>query len=86
MTEDRIPMLTTTDNPYNPVTQFDEWYAFDVQKGYNTCGLLDIVTQTSPELPDNLSKKFVLDGMKEIVRINVSGKHKIVYKDELISS
>ena len=29
-------MLTTIDNPFNPFTNFDDWYAFDTSKGYNT--------------------------------------------------
>lgn len=33
-------MLTTIDNPYNPYTNFNEWYAFDVSHGYNTCAYL----------------------------------------------
>lgn len=32
--------LTTSDNPYNPRTQFDEWYALDTQLGYNCCSYL----------------------------------------------
>ena len=33
-------MVTTVDNPYNPFTEFYEWLSFDIEKGYNTCGLL----------------------------------------------
>lgn len=32
--------LTTVDNPYNPFLQWDDWYAFDMMKGYDTCGLI----------------------------------------------
>ena len=32
--------LTTTDNPYNPFTQFDQWYTYDYDKGYMTCALV----------------------------------------------
>ncbi len=28
--------LTTVDNPYDPFTQWDEWYAYDEGKGYAT--------------------------------------------------
>ena len=29
--------LTTKNNPYNPFTQWNDWYFFDLSKGYNTC-------------------------------------------------
>ena len=47
--------LSTIDNPFNPATQFDDWYAFDVQKGYNTCALLNRVVESEHESFDKLS-------------------------------
>lgn len=44
--------LTTTDNPYNPYSQFEDWYRFDIDKGYNSCGLLMRVAYTSDQLTD----------------------------------
>lgn len=31
-------LLTTIDNPYNPFTDFKQWFVYDVMCGYNTCG------------------------------------------------
>jgi hypothetical protein len=45
-------MLTTIDNPYNPFTQYDEWYVFDRQCGYNTPSYLARVIKTSDELSE----------------------------------
>ena len=45
-------MLTTKDNPYNPFTQFDEWYTYDVLHGYNSCSILGRIARTSPNISD----------------------------------
>lgn len=33
--------LTTIDNPYSPFSQYDEWYNYDLEKGYDCCGYMD---------------------------------------------
>lgn len=45
-------MLTTKDNPFDPFTQFREWFLYDVKNGYNTCGL---IARISPYSTDDLS-------------------------------
>ena len=45
-------MLTTVDNPHNPFTEFDKWWRFDFDKGYNTLGVLASVASVSEELSD----------------------------------
>lgn len=49
-------MLTTIDNPYDPFEQFDEWYQYDNDKGYNTCGYLDRVADLPNDLSDEEAK------------------------------
>ena len=36
MLEERIPCITTTDNPFNPFTEYDSWETVDCKKGYYT--------------------------------------------------
>jgi hypothetical protein len=45
-------MLTTVDNPWDPRTHYNEWYAWDNEAGYHTPGLLARVAITSDELSD----------------------------------
>lgn len=61
--------LTTKDNPYNPINEFDQWFAFDVDKGYNSCAYLSriIEEQGSPSLIDDRNIELAID---EIVKIN----------------
>lgn len=44
--------ITTSDNPYNPVTDFDRWWNYDRQKNYATCELLDRISVTSDRVSD----------------------------------
>jgi hypothetical protein len=71
-------MLTTVDNPFNPHTQFDDWYAWDTAHGYHTSSLLARVTSTSDDLSDADATVAIDDAIDEIVRENVSGMHRKV--------
>ena len=44
--------LTTNDNPFDPFDQFDSWFMFDVDNGYNSCAFLDRVALTTDSLSD----------------------------------
>ena len=37
---ERIVCLSTIDNPWNPVTNFEEWNIWDGKLGYSTCSYL----------------------------------------------
>jgi hypothetical protein len=71
-------MLTTVDNPFDPFTQWDEWYSFDTRHGYHTAGLLARIVITSDELSEADQAQAIQLGIEEIVRENVSGMHKKV--------
>jgi len=68
-------MLTTLDNPFNPFTQFDEWYAFDVANGYNTCAYLARVTKSSDDLSEFDSDQAIDQAMNEIINLNLLGNY-----------
>ena len=70
--------LTTTDNPFSPKTEFDQWFAFDLQKGYNSCGLLDRVCKTSDELSDALVSDDVEEAIQWILDHDTTGKRSFV--------
>ena len=70
--------LTTVDNPWNPFTEYDEWFLYDTQLGYNTPGLLARVVVTSDELSDADQALAIEQAIDEIVKENVSGMHRKV--------
>jgi hypothetical protein len=73
-----IHMLTTIDNPFNPFTEFDEWYAFDEAAGYKSTALLARIVKTSDEISEADQSLAIEDAIAEIVSENVLGIYKSV--------
>ena len=76
------PMLTTVDNPFNPFTQYDQWYAFDNVQGYHSCELLDRVLKISPNLGNTDTELLIRNAIDEIIKFDVFGIYKKVEKNE----
>ena len=74
-------MLTTTDNPFNPSTEWAEWFAFDVEKGYNSCAYLARIARTSDELSDEENELAIDSAIDEICELNASGMHSFIVID-----
>jgi len=74
-------MLTTSDNPYDPFTQFDDWCAFDEDQGYMTNEYLARVIRTSDELSEADQELAREEAIDEILQLNILGIYKKVYKD-----
>lgn len=74
--------LTTTDNPYDPFTQFEEWFAFDEIKQYCSCSLLARIANTSPDLDFDQTNLTIEDAIDRIVRdLNPLGIYRKVVKE-----
>ncbi len=80
-----LHMLTTVDNPFNPFTQYDEWYAFDRNAGYHTTEFLARIVVTSHELSDLDHQLAIESAIDEIVRENVLGIYKKVPEPSVTS-
>lgn len=66
-------MLTTLDNPYSPFTNFDQWFAFDTNKNYNSCSYLARVARISDDLSEADTMLEIERAIDEIVQLNVLG-------------
>lgn len=68
-------MLTTIDNPWNPFTNYDEWYQWDHAHGYDTPGYLARIAKTSYDLSDADQDQAIEDAITTIVTENVNGMY-----------
>jgi|SRR3954454_6418825 hypothetical protein len=76
-------MLTTVDNPYDPFTEWDEWFAWDMNAGYHTPGLLARIGMVSNDLSEGDQFLAVQDAIDEIVKENVLGVFRKVKRGQV---
>lgn len=76
-------MVTTTDNPFDPINQFDEWNAFDEHKQYFTCSFLARLVRDSDQLTDEENEEELERAIDEMVKydlIALETDNKVHYK------
>lgn len=61
-------MLSTIDNPFNPFEDFDSWFLFDVEKGYNSCSYLARIAKTSNEFTEEEEAEEIERAIDEIIK------------------
>ena len=70
--------LSTSDNPFKPFENFNNWFAFDRKNNYNSLELIAKFAFASENLGNFQEKLAILQAMRTIIRYNVSGKHVIL--------
>lgn len=73
--------LTTVDNPYDPIGDFDNWMEYDEKMGYFTNSYLARIAVVSNAFSEEDYDLAVESAMKEIVSFNPD-LYKIVTKEE----
>ncbi len=87
--DEKVPVrytcaLTTVDNPYDPFTDFNNWYRYDMEAGYNSCAYLDRIARTSNALSDSENLDEIERAIDEIIKydfLNVYRKLKRKVKE-----
>lgn len=74
--------LTTFDNPYDPFKQFNSWFLFDVEKGYNSCGYLARIARTTDQMSDAENEEEIERAIDEIIKYDFMNIYKKVRKSD----
>lgn len=75
----RRARLTTIDNPFNPFTEFNSWFLFDNEKGYNSCAYLARIAKTSDQLSERENEEEIERAIDEIIKYDFLNIYKKVY-------
>lgn len=75
-------LISTSDNPYNPHTDWDSWMQWDTQHNYHTLSLLDRLIRSSDDLPVSLQDQAYDDAVETIVTQISPGIHIKVAKPD----
>lgn len=77
----KIVALTTSDNPYDPIDDFDKWFMYDNDLGYNSCAYLARIAKTSDLLTPQENEEALETAIDDIVRIDPLGIYQKVSKE-----
>ncbi len=77
----RCCALTTFDNPFDPFEQFDSWFQFDIEKGYNSCCYLSRIAKTSSRLTEEENDQEIERAIDEIIKYDPMNIYRKVTKD-----
>ena len=73
--------LTTVDNPFDPFEQFNDWFEFDIEKGYYTCSRLARLANLSDDMSEAESNKEIERAIDELIKYDVFDVYKKVIKE-----
>lgn len=76
--------LSTIDNPFNPFDDFNSWFLFDIEKGYNSCGYLARIANLNPSQTEKESNEEIERAIDEIIQFDFRNIYKKV-KQEISS-
>lgn len=80
MTETKVG-LTTIDNPFDPIDNYDEWLHYDEEKAYYTNAYLARIAKIEAGMTQKQEDEEIERAIDEIVSVNPLGIYKKVKRD-----
>lgn len=78
----RMVALTTFDNPFDPFDDFSNWYRYDMDHGYNSCGYLARLARPTDSFSDNENAIEIERAIDQIIQVDPFAIYKKVFKEE----
>lgn len=73
--------LSTSDNPFDPFENFNDWYNFDESKGYHTVEYLARVATPSDDISTREAILAINEAVEEALLLNLTGNRIKVEKE-----
>ena len=73
--------LTTVDNPFDPFSEFDSWYLFDVEKGYDSCSRLMRIADITNDMSEEEVDYEIERAIDQIVKYDFTNTFKKVVRE-----
>lgn len=75
--------LTTIDNPFDVFEEFNQWFLFDIEKGYNSCSYLDRIAKTTDDMTEQEENAEIERAIDEIIKYDFMNIYKKVIKEQV---
>lgn len=66
-------MLTTIDNPFNPFEDFNQWFLYDTEKGYNSSSRLARIANLTEDMSEAETNAEIERAIDEIIYYDFLG-------------
>ena len=80
--KERFVCITTIDNPYDPIDDFDHWNQFDLEKGYFTNSKLARLIHLSDDMSSAEEALEIERGIDRLIEIDPLDIYKKIVREE----
>ena len=77
----KVIMLTTIDNPWDPIDNYESWFQYDVEKGYNSCSKLARIAKTSDQMSESEYNDELTRAIDEILKYDFMHMYKKIERE-----